>query len=394
MQYRFAGCSIDIDRHEFSRAGAVVRLEPQVFDLLLVLAERAGKLVTHQDLIDTVWRGLNVSDATISSRISAARTAVGDNGRDQHVIETVSRRGFRLISPVDVIAETVAEAACAQPVAAPEIQFAKSADGTRIAFAASGDGPPLLRVAHWLSHLEMDWHSPIWRPLIDILSARHRLYRYDQRGTGLSGRSIGSGGLEHFMADLRAVADAAGLARFSIFAASQGGPVALRFAAEYPDRVDRIVLLGAYAEGRLFRDKSPEDTDEETILSLIRSGWGRKGSTFVRAFSSLFMPDATPEQVDHFVDVQLETASPENAVALRQAIDRFLITDILHKVTAPVLLLHARGDVIHPIAQSRLLASELPDARLVVLDSNNHVPLPQHLSWDVMVAECESFLRA
>lgn len=394
MEYHFAGCQIQTDRHEFRRAGQVVHLEPQVFDLLLVLAEQAGNLLSREAFIEKVWAGLNVSDATISARISAARAAVGDNGRDQRVIETVPRRGFRLVAPVEVVDQMASAVAAPSHDPAPHIHFTRSSDGLRIAYASSGQGPPLLRAAHWLSHLELDWHSPIWRPLIDALGERHRLYRYDQRGTGLSGRDISSGRLEDFVADLKAVADAATLDRFSIFAPSQASPVALRFAAENPERVDRIILLGGYAEGRVFRDKLPEDTDEETILSLIRAGWGRRGSTFVKAFSALFMPDATPDQVDHFVQVQLESASPENAVLLRQAIDRFVVTDILHKVRAPVLLLHARGDVIHPIAQSRLLASELPDARLVTLDSDNHVPLPQHPSWAPMMAEIEAFLAA
>ncbi|MGC9370281.1 MAG: alpha/beta fold hydrolase [Paracoccaceae bacterium] len=392
MPFRFASCSLDPERHEFRRADELVRLEPQVFDLLFALVQSHGDLVSRERLIETVWRGVNVSDATISARINAARAAVGDTGKDQRIIRTVPRRGYQLAVPVEADADADQGGAAHTPEARQVVRFTHSADGLRIAYARSGSGPPLVRVGHWLTHLELDWHSPVWRPLLDVLGARHTLYRYDQRGTGLSGRKAGGMRLEDFVADLKAVADAAGLDRFPIFAASQASPVALRFAAEHPDRVSRIILLGAYAEGRAFRAPSPNEADEETVLALIRSGWGRRGSPFVRAFSSLFMPDATTEQIRHFVQVQLESASPETAVLLRQAVDRFSVTDILAQVRAPVLVIHARGDVIHPISQGRLLASELPDARFVMLDSDNHVPLPQHQSWPEMVEEINAFL--
>ena len=135
------------------------------------------------------------------------------------------------------------------------------------------------------------------------------------------------------------------------------------------------------------------DVDENTVLALVRSGWGRYGSTFVQAFSALFMPDATQEQIDNFVRIQLESASPETAVRLRILIDRFSVTEFLPKVRAPTLVIHANADVIHPIEQGRLLASKIPDARFVMLDSRNHIPLPQHSSWVTMIAEIDSFLK-
>lgn len=393
MILHFADCTLDSNRHEFLRSGAAVHLEPQVFDLLQLLAERAGELVSHDDLIASVWRGLNVSDATISARISAARAAVGDTGRAQAVIQTVPRRGIRMIVPVDVVETPLPRPSAAMPAARQTVSFADSADGARIAYAQSGSGPPVLRAGHWLSHLDMDWSSPIWRPMIDAISANHTLYRYDQRGTGLSDRRAALRDLSDFVADFAAVADAAALDRFSIYAPSQSAPVALRYAAENPDRVERVAILGGYAEGRAHRGPAPDDVDEETMLALIRSGWGRRGSTFVKAFSSLFMPDATPGQVDNFVDIQLNSASPEVAVRLRRAVDRFNVWDLLGQVQAPVLVMHAAGDVIHPLSQGRLLAGAIPDARLFVLDSDNHVPLPQHPSWEMFIHELLGFLR-
>jgi pimeloyl-ACP methyl ester carboxylesterase/DNA-binding winged helix-turn-helix (wHTH) protein len=392
MIYRFSDCSIDPVRHVFSREGQIIHLEPQVFDVLLLLAQNAGALVSRDQLIEDVWNGLIVSDSTISARISAARTAVGDSGRDQRIIKTISRRGFQLVVPVET---TKDEPQAEDPPSSKlrqDIRFAHSADGLRIAYATSGSGPPLLRAGHWLSHLELDWQSPVWRPLLDALGSNHRLYRYDQRGTGLSGRVFTGESIDEFVDDLKAVADANGLERFPIFAASQAAPVAIKFAALHPERVSKLILLGGYAEGRVFRPASATDVDENTVLALIRNGWGKYGSAFVKAFSALFMPDATQEQIDSFVEIQLESASPEAAVVLRKLVDRFSVTEFLPKVRAPTLVIHANADVIHPIEQGRLLASEIPDARFVMLDSGNHVPLPQHPSWNTMISEIDTFL--
>jgi DNA-binding winged helix-turn-helix (wHTH) protein len=187
MAYLFADCALDPDRHELTREGGTIHVEPQVFDILVLLAQNSGDLVSRDDLIAGVWKGLIVSESTISARINAARSADGDNGKDQRIIKTVPRRGFKMIAPV----ETTTPGAARGPVQAAstrqDVRFATSADGMKIAFARSGNGPALVRVGHWLSHLELDWHSPVWRPLLDALGRRHSVHRYDQRGTGLSG---------------------------------------------------------------------------------------------------------------------------------------------------------------------------------------------------------------
>jgi len=392
MNYQFANCSIDPVRHEFTCDGQVIHIEPQVFDVLLLLVRHVGDLVTRDHLIEEVWKGLIVSDSTISARISAARAAVGDNGKDQRIIKTISRRGFQMVVPVHTNTIGTSGDSAPSPEAGQVIRFTHSADGLKIAYAISGNGPPLVRVGHWLSHLELDWQSSVWRPLLDALGANHRLYRYDQRGTGLSEREFKGENIDEFVNDLKAVADVNRLENFPIFAASQATPVAIKFAALYPERISKLILFGGYAEGRAFRTSSPTDVDENTALALVRSGWGRHGSAFVKAFSALFMPDGTQEQIDEFVRIQLESASPESAVKLRKLVDRFSVTKFLSKVRAPTLVIHANADVIHPIAQGRLLASEIPDARFVMLDSRNHVPLPQHPSWKVMMKEIDTFL--
>ncbi|RKF15168.1 alpha/beta fold hydrolase [Roseovarius spongiae] len=394
MIYRFADCSIDTGRHRFTRGGATLHLEPQVFALLAELAQAGGALVSKDRLIETVWQGLAVSDATISARISAARAALGDTGRDQRLIRTVPKRGIQLLPEVTTDAPAPIEATGGGREA-PPIRFTQARDGATIAHSVSGSGPPLLRAGHWLSHLELDWRCPVWQPFLTRLGGDFTLCRYDQRGTGLSGRDLENVGVGDFADDLRAVADAARLDRFSIFAASQAVPVAIRFAARHPERVSRMVLYGGYAKGRSLRPKQPGDIDEETMLGLIRAGWGQADSAFFRAFVSLFMPDGTPEQVASFARVQSQSITPENAARLRRAVDRFDVADDLDRVRAPVLVVHARGDAIQPIAQGQLIASRIPDAEFMMLDSRNHVPLPQEPCWtQLMDAVSEFCLRA
>jgi DNA-binding winged helix-turn-helix (wHTH) protein len=377
MIYAFANCLIDPDRHLFLRDGLPVHLEPQVFDLLLVLVEKRGRMATKDELVETVWRGLSVSDATISARINAVRMAVGDTGKAQAIINTVHGRGFQLI--VEVTETKAAAAHLHEPVHSDiqNIQFTRSSHGAKIAFSKSGTGPPLVRVGHWLSHLELDWLSPVWRPLIEALESKHTLFRYDQRGTGLSSRGLEGADLDAFVDDLKAVADANGLDRFPIFAASQAVPVAIQFADRYPERVTGLVLYGGYAKGRAAREASQGDIDEETFLGLIRAGWGKADSPFVNAFSTLFMPDATPAQLAGFVKMQTETVSSDSAALLRLIVDRFDVADILQSVRAPTLVIHAISDAVQPVEQGRILASEIPGAKYVALESRNHVPLPQ-----------------
>lgn len=389
MLYCFATCQLDTDSRVLLRDGQPVHVEPQVFDLLTIFVQASGKLVSKEELIETVWRGLNVSDATIAARLSAARAAVGDDGKTQAVIRTVPKRGFRLIAELcdDAAAPTPTPtlAPMTRPEPCPPIRFTPSFDGQPIAYAKHGDGPPLMRVGHWLSHLELDWHCPVWRPLLSRLAGVFTLHRFDLRGTGLSTRNTDRLTLDAFANDLLAVADAAGLDRFPIFAASQAVPIAIRFAAQHPERVSRMVLYGGYATGRVFRETEAGQVDEDTVLSLIRGGWGQREGPFMKAFTTLFMPDATPEQINSIVRTQAGTISAEGAAKLRVAVDRFRVEEDLARVTAPVLVLHTQDDAIHPISQGQYLAAHLPDAEFQMLSSRNHAPLPQDPAWQVLV---------
>jgi DNA-binding winged helix-turn-helix (wHTH) protein/alpha-beta hydrolase superfamily lysophospholipase len=387
MRYRFADCVLDIARHAFLRAGEEVPLEPQVFDLMTLLVSRAGDLVTRDEIVETVWGGRIVSEAAISSRINAVRRALGDDGARQAILRTLPRRGFRLEVAVETDTAEVRAASAEQ-----HVRFAPSRDGTAIAWATAGNGPPLLRAGHFLTHLDFDRQSAIWRPLIDALEARFTLTRYDQRGTGMSDPDVSDFALDRLVEDLGSVADAAGLDRFPIFAASQGVPVSLAFAARNPDRVTRLVLYGGYAQGRSVRGNAEDRAQAEAILTFVRQGWGRAGSPFLQAFETTYMPDATTEQLAQMVELQRASATAETAAALRFAIDRFDVREILGEVKVPVLVLHAAEDAVHPLAQSRLIAAWVPGAELRVLPGRNHVPLPHDPAWQALVAETAAFL--
>lgn len=389
MRFFFADCVLDIASHSFSREGSAVLIEPQVFDLLHLLAQRAGQLVTKDELVDMVWGGRVVSDVTISSRINAARKAVGDNGKDQKVIRTIPRRGFSLVAPVS---NEIVDTRSPDKAVKQTIRFATSQDGTQIAYAKSGKGPPLLRAGHFLTHLKRDWEGSVYKPMIAALSARHALVRYDQRGTGLSQADVDDLSLQAYADDMLAVADAAGLDRFPIFATSQGVPVSIHFAARYPERVSRLVLFGGFAQGRIIRDDGSSRDDAEALMTLINKGWGQPDSAFMSAFVSLFCPDASREERASIAESQLASATPEMAARIRRTIDQFDVTDRLRSVQAPTLILHASGDAIHPLSQGRLLAGGIRGSEFQMVESNNHIILHSSPAWDEIVKATLEFI--
>lgn len=393
MQYRFADCELDTDAFALTRGGRSVHVEPQVFDLLVMLAEAQGELVSYDQLVERVWHGRIVSDATIAARISSARSAVGDDGKRQAVIRTVSRRGLQMAVSVER-AGTRAQRTNSndtRDARRQTIRYTASRDGTSIAYASIGDGPPLLRGGHWLSHLEQDWNSPIWRPMLERLSRQRRLVRYDPRGTGLSTHEFGNPGIEDFVDDMEAVANAAGLERFPIFAASQSAPIALAFAARHPERVSRLVLINGFARGS---SALGEHEKTETMVGLIQSGWGIPDSAFMKAFATIFVPTATAEELDSLIEMQKLSASADTAARLRRIIGAIDVSELLQRVTAPTLVLHSTGDSIQPLCQGQYLAQHLPNAELQLIDSSNHVSLPSDPAFEQICSEIERFLDA
>lgn len=397
MRYRFEGCELDSDTLEFRSPAGPRRLEPQVFDLLLHLVRNPRRVVSRDELVERVWGGRIVSEATISSRIYAARKAIGDDGARQGLIVTVPRRGLRFLGEVQAdppVASSAGEAAA--PAAAESrqtVRFCRSADGTRLAFGRSGSGPPLLRAGHWLTHLEHDWHSPIWLPFLQELGRSFTVVRYDQRGNGLSDRQVGLLSLEAFVEDLEAVAGAAELDRFALYATSQAVPVAVEYALRHPERLTHLVLQGGYAKGRLLRSPA-EHAQAEAYLTLMEHGWGAAGSQYLQAFASIFIPDGTPEQIRSLVELQKLSATPDMAVRLRRTFDSFDVSGSLGRVAVPTLVIHTRDDAVHPLDQARDIAAAVPGAELLVLESRNHVVLEQDPVWPEFFEALRGFLGA
>lgn len=274
-----------------------------------------------------------------------------------------------------------------------DVRFCSAADGTRIAYAVHGQGPPLVRTATWLTHLDFDWESPVWRHWLEGLAQRHTVVRYDERGCGLSDRDVEDVSLEARLADLDAVIAAAGLEDFSLLGMSQGGPVAVAYAADHPERVRRLALYCTYARGRLARDPSPAAREHAALMvSLIRMGWGQDLEAFRRLFTTLFIPDATPEQMAWFDELQRVTTDPETAVRIRHARNHDEVSAAARRVATPTLVLHARDDALVPFEEGRVLAALIPGARLVGLESRNHILLAGEPAWATFLAELHDFL--
>ena len=251
-----------------------------------------------------------------------------------------------------------------------------------------------MRTATWLTHLEFDWESPVWRHWLDGLAEGHTVFRYDERGCGLSDRDVEDLSLDARVADLEAVIDAAGLERVALIGISQGGPVAVAYAARYPERVSHLVLYGTYARGRLEREPSPSAREQaQLMVSLIRMGWGQGEPAFRRMFTTLFVPDASPEQMGWFDELQRVTTDPETAVRIRHARNHDDVTREAAQVASPTLVLHARDDALVPFSEGRLLATMIPGARFVPLESRNHILLADEQAWEEFRAELSLFLR-
>ena len=393
MRYKFGQCELAPAARELRVAGGLRPVEPQVFDLLHHLVKEHERVVPTDELIDVVWHGRIVSESAINSRISAARSAIGDDGQRQEWIKTVRGRGFRFIGAVTAVmpASGAGEAPESSPSGRQRIAFCRSADETRIAYATMGNGYPMVKAGHWLTHLEHDMRNPIWRPFLDELGRRFQLVRYDQRGNGLSDWEVGDFGLDRFVDDLEAVVDSAGIDRFALYGMSQGVPIAIAYICRHPERVSHLILQGGYERGRLIRSAA-EREQAEAIITLIRHGWGKRDSAFIDAFTTMYIPGGDREQIDSVADLQRHSTSAANAAALRMAVDHFDVSALTGKVRVPTLVMHSRDDGVQPLEQARQIASRIPTAEFVLLESRNHVILPQEPAWRIMFNEIERFV--
>ncbi len=391
--YRFEDCELDLARFELRRDGTVVHVEPQVLEVLDYLIAHRDRLVPKAELFDAVWGDRFVSESALTSRLKQARRAVGDDGQAQRVIATVHGRGYRFVASVDEEGDESSKAG-ALPIE-QEVRYVVSDDGVGLAWASAGEGPPLVKAANWLTHLHHEWDSPIWAHWLHGLARRHRLIRYDERGCGLSDWDVADFGFGAWVKDLEVVADAAGAERFDLLGLSQGGAVAIAHAVRHPERVRRLVLSGAYSRGRLVRAESPELRAEAALdLELGRVAWRRDDDAFRQVFAAQFVPDGTRELWDAFNALQRTTTSSDNVVRFLDEFAHIDVSDLAPQVRCPTLVVHARGDLRVPESQARELAALIPDSRLVLLNSRNHILTADEPAWAVFLSEVESFLGA
>ncbi len=405
--YEFDDCLVDSGRFELRRGGAVEHVEPQVFDVLVHLIRHRERVVTKTELLDTVWGDRFVSESALASRLKSARRAVGDDGAAQRVIRTVFGRGYQFVAAVQERAAAVAARPltvvpdAAPPPPAPSaarlqqaIRFCTAADGARIAFASMGSGPVLVKAANWLTHLDHDHETFVWRHWLEGLARDRTLVRYDERGCGMSDWDVQRFEFDDWVDDLELVVDAAGLDRFPLLGVSQGAAVAVAFAARHPERVSRLILCGAYGKGRAVRATTDEERREAALdLEVARVGWGRDDPSFRQVFTSQFLPDGTREQWEEFNDLQRRTTSAANAVRFLETFAEIDVTALAPLVACPTLVLHSREDRRVPVSSAHDLAALIPDCQFVSLPSRNHL-LMDEPAWPIFLSAIDDFLAS
>ncbi len=393
--WRFDDYTLDTARYELKCGENVVRVEPQVFDVLAQLLSNHERCVTKEELFDAVWGGRFVGEAALTSRIKAVRRALGDDGESQRYIRTVRGRGYQFVGALRAHHDTDGEAESRPEPEVPRqhIAFCRAGDGIRLAYAVTGDGPPLVRAANWMTHLGYDVESPVWRHWVRDMSAHHTFIRYDERGCGLSDWDAKDFTFHDWVTDLESVVDAVGLERFPLLGVSQGGAVAVAYAARHPEKVTKLVLCGAYARGRAVRAQSEDEKRAAALdLDLARVGWGRDDPAFRQVFAAQFLPDGTRADCDAFDQLQRRTTSPENAVRFLQEFAHIDVREQAGHVRCPTLILHSRNDHRVPMRYGEELAALIPDSRLVALASSNHLLTATEPGWRVFCDEVGAFL--
>lgn len=393
-KYVFGLYLLDVGERRLLRDGEELRLRGKLFDTLRVLVENAGRLVRKGDLMRAVWPDSVVEDNNIDHSVSQLRKIF----HPHKLIETVPRHGYRFIGDVQ-LRETPGPALVSPIARAERADFAEqtidsfvTSDNVRIAYTVGGSGPVLVRAIDWLNHLNFEWKSPFLRHWLSEIMQHNTLVRYDQRGSGLSDWNVSDFSFERTVKDFEELVEAAGLDTFAILGGCQGAAVATAYAARHPERVTKLILYGAFANGW----PAPGDGAMEhfnALLTLIKTGWGRDNPAFRQIWTTLFRPDADTVEMDWHNELQRISTSPENAATMMSEFPKIKIFDLLPKISCPTLVLHSRGDAAVSVDEGRLIASRIPHARFVELPSRSHMVGPGDPAWDVFVEAFSDFLE-
>ena len=272
------------------------------------------------------------------------------------------------------------------------VQFTASADGTQIAWASVGEGPPVFKAPNYLNHIEYEWTSPIWGPFLAEFARKNRLVRFDQRGNGLSDWDIGKISPDAMIEDMEAVVAAAGLERFALFGISQGAAFSVRYAVKHPEKVSCLILFNGYTRGRRARGDAEDDSLHNAAQMMIREGWGSTNPIYRNFFTSSFLTDAPQEIKDSFDELQRISCSAENVMRIADMNSLIDNSDYARQVRVPTLVLHITGDNQVPVSEGRLTARLIPGAQFVELPGDNHIALQGHSCFDMFFDEVRSFM--
>ena len=274
-----------------------------------------------------------------------------------------------------------------------EIRFCSSPDGTRIAYAVSGSGPPLVLTMSWVSHLEYAAQMLPWNSWLEALSREYTLLRFDTRGCGLSDRSVRDLSFEAGMADIESVVEAAGFKRFAMLGVCSGGPPAILYSVRHPQRVTDLVLYGTWGRGRYKRPEFPGEREKARVMSdLALLGWAQEGHAFLRAWASVFQPGGTAEHARGWCTLQKASTDAATAVELIRTTAAVDVLALANRLRCRTLIIHAERDAVAPLHEARLLAAGIPGARYVQLDSDNHILLAEEPAWNRFLAELRGFI--
>lgn len=263
------------------------------------------------------------------------------------------------------------------------IRYLKTQDGVQLAWASIGKGRPLVKAANWLTHLQYDLESPVWHHWLRFLARHFRFIRYDERGCGMTQWEVPEVSLSRWIDDLEAVATTAEPNQSAVvLGISQGAATSIGYAVRHPQRVSHLILYGGYATGWALRGDEDGLRRYRAIVELIRLGWGTDNVAFRQVFTSRFMPDATPQQLEWWNDLCRRTTTPEIAAHLMLARSDIDVRELLPKISVPTLVIHAADDNVTPISASRELAAGIRNAEFVQLESRNHVLLEREPAWE------------
>ena len=277
-------------------------------------------------------------------------------------------------------------------MATQRIRYLRTPDGVKLAWAEAGTGPTLIKAANWMTHLEYEWESPVWRHWIRFFSDNFHFIRHDERGCGMTDWNVGDLSFERWVEDLEAVVGVVDPQEpFALLGISQGAATCIAYAVRHPERVSHLVLYGGYARGTYERGNPEKDRLYRALIDMTRFGWGKNNPAFRQVFTSRFVPGANEEQIEWFNELCLKTTSPEIAARLLETRATINVVDLLGEVKAPALILHSRDDDVIPIEESHILAAGIPGAQFVELDSKNHILLETEPAWERFCKEVLDF---